>query len=259
MISKDDPLVTDLGARVGGYLTNTRHGATYCSVCFTPTAGYSICVPCNDHCATPSAQLANLVVPLTYGGHTPQSRTLLYGYKKAILSIGSDKDAHTQEQVLMLYLIFVALGLHRSCIEKVAGALTHYAVVPSTSGRTHHPLTPLSHLVCSEVERLHCIAVDYVGPRGVRQRNPDWYQIPDGSNISGSHVLVVDDTWVSGGRAQSVAGALKREGATSVTVLVVAKWLQSTWGPNSNFFDSSKLQVPYDPRICPVTGSSCPP
>jgi hypothetical protein len=185
----------------------------------------------------------------------------LYGYKKAILSIGSTEDEHTQEQVLMLYLIYVALGLHRLCIEKFAGALTHYAVVPSTRGRIDHPLPQLMNIVCGQVERLEHLIADYVGPSGPesRQRNPDWYQFPAGSDISGRHVLVVDDTWVSGGRAQSVAGALKREGATSVTVLVVANWLDSTWAPNRQFFDSSIVKVPYDPRICPVTGSSCPP
>jgi adenine/guanine phosphoribosyltransferase-like PRPP-binding protein len=38
-------------------------------------------------------------------------------------------------------------------------------------------------------------------------------------------VLLLDDTWTSGGTAQSAAVALKRAGARSVTVVVVGRHL----------------------------------
>ena len=41
--------------------------------------------------------------------------------------------------------------------------------------------------------------------------------------MTGADVLVVDDTWVSGGSAQSVAVALKLAGARRVAVVVLGR------------------------------------
>lgn len=44
----------------------------------------------------------------------------------------------------------------------------------------------------------------------------------------GSHVMLIDDTWASGGHAQSGALALRKSGASKVSVLVVARWLKAS-------------------------------
>jgi len=257
-------LVTDIASMVGGYLTNTRRGPGYCPVCSTPIEFGTLCRGCIHHRDVPTALLADQVVSLAYGGHTPQSQTLLYGYKKEVLAIGVGQKQYTQEQILILYLIHVALDIHRSCIEKSFGPLTHYAVVPSTRGRADHPFPQLMELVCVEVQKLRHVAVGYVGPKSVpgqqetRKLNSDWYSISASANITGHHVLVIDDTWASGNRAQSVSWALKRAGASSVTVLTVARWLNSDWSANRDFFDSAIIQPPYNPQVCPLTGGSCP-
>jgi orotate phosphoribosyltransferase len=54
--------------------------------------------------------------------------------------------------------------------------------------------------------------------RGV---NPHWVRV--GDPVAGRDVLVVDDTWVSGGSAQSAAAALKLAGARRVAVLVLGR------------------------------------
>ena len=41
--------------------------------------------------------------------------------------------------------------------------------------------------------------------------------------MAGADVLVVDDTWVSGGSAQSAAVALKLAGARRVAILVIGR------------------------------------
>lgn len=69
-------------------------------------------------------------------------------------------------------------------------------------------------------------------------------------------MLVVDDTWVSGGKAQSAALALKAAGATAVTVLCVARWLRYDWPDHKRLIES--LQETYNARMCPVTGGTCP-
>jgi hypothetical protein len=95
------------------------------------------------------------------------------------------------------------------------------AVVPSGRGRQGaHPLAglvrsctglPLVRLTVQPAEE-HA--------RGV---NGGWVRV--GSQVTGADVLVVDDTWVSGGSAQSVAVALKRSGARRVAIVVLGRHL----------------------------------
>lgn len=70
------------------------------------------------------------------------------------------------------------------------------------------------------------------------------------------HVLVVDDTWGSGNKAQSAALALKAAGATCVTVLCATRWLRYDWADHRELIES--LVEPYDAMRCPVSGDVCP-
>jgi orotate phosphoribosyltransferase len=67
------------------------------------------------------------------------------------------------------------------------------------------------------VVRLSVVPAE-VHTRGV---NPGWVRV--GDPVAGGDVLVVDDTWVSGGSAQSAAAALKLAGASHVAVVVLGR------------------------------------
>ena len=63
-----------------------------------------------------------------------------------------------------------------------------------------------------------------VAPRGaahVRGVDPGWLSV-DGP-VTGADVLVVDDSWVSGGSAQSAAVALKLAGTRRVAIIVIGR------------------------------------
>jgi orotate phosphoribosyltransferase len=70
-------------------------------------------------------------------------------------------------------------------------------------------------------------------------------------------VLLIDDTWTTGGHAQSAVLALRKAGATRVSVLVVARWLKEDYGDNKKFI-AELANRDYDPDICPWTGAACP-
>jgi hypothetical protein len=125
------------------------------------------------------------------------------------------------------------------------------AVVPSGQGRPGaHPLVSLVRS-CVELPWLRlAVAAPEVHTRGV---NPGWARVVgrmDGGGVlavdsggvlavdsggvlaagdcgglmvAGADVLVVDDTWVSGGSAQSVAAALRLAGARRVAVVVLGR------------------------------------
>jgi phosphoribosylpyrophosphate synthetase len=93
------------------------------------------------------------------------------------------------------------------------------AVVPSGQGRLGaHPLVGVVRsCVALPLVRL-AIAPREIHTRGV---NPGWVRVRD--PVDGADILVVDDTWVSGGSAQSVAAALKLAGAHRVAVVVLGR------------------------------------
>ena len=56
-----------------------------------------------------------------------------------------------------------------------------------------------------------------------RALDPGRFRAP--GSVAGQVVLLLDDTWTSGGAAQSAAVALKRAGARSVAVVVAGRHL----------------------------------
>jgi orotate phosphoribosyltransferase len=77
--------------------------------------------------------------------------------------------------------------------------------------------------------------------------NPAWVRV--GDPVAGADVLVVDDTWVSGGSAQSTAAALKLAGARRVAVVVLGRHVNPA-DPRSAVFlaaaKNSPQAVPWD-------------
>src|SRR5262249_56511217 len=93
-------------------------------------------------------------------------------------------------------------------------------VVPSGGGR------PGPHAVQALVRG--CLALPWV-PLLARPGADTWGRALDPGRFSAPHsltgqvVLLLDDTWVSGGTAQSAAAALKRAGAGPVALVVVGR------------------------------------
>jgi hypothetical protein len=102
-----------------------------------------------------------------------------------------------------------------------------------------------------------------IGPGGTAPRStipqPNRFFVPDEyvPQVTDKHVLVIEDTWVSGDKAQSAALALKAAGARRVTSLCVTRWLRYDWEDHRALIET--LTEPYDAARCPVTGSCCPP
>jgi phosphoribosylpyrophosphate synthetase len=96
---------------------------------------------------------------------------------------------------------------------------TAVAVVPSGQGRAGpHPLAGVVRsCVDLPLVRLSIVPAE-IHVRGV---NPGWVRVND--PVADGDVLVVDDTWVSGGSAQSAAAALKLAGAHRVAVVVLGR------------------------------------
>jgi hypothetical protein len=114
------------------------------------------------------------------------------------------------------------------------------AVVPSGQGRPGaHPLTAMVRsCVALPVVRLSVVPAE-VHARGV---NPGWVRVAD--PVAGGDVLVVDDTWVSGGSAQSAAAALKLAGARRVAVVVLGRHVNPASRASARFLAELGLAAP---------------
>lgn len=230
----------------GGYLRNpVRIWRATCADRMTPVAGYDLCFACRGHHAR--SGLTDVTAFLTYAVAGKESGHVMRGYKA--------RPPVAEHRMVIGLLLLLALDGHTKCAGMLGGrSVTHWAIVPSLPAKPYeHPLRRLviDHAPGPEAPLIATAVVSQ--PRAV---NPDHFRctvrLPQGS-----HVLLIDDAWATGGHAQSAVLALRKAGAARVSVLVVARWLKEDYGGNKGFI-AELANRDYDPRICPWTGGACP-
>jgi hypothetical protein len=240
-----------LTSTAGSYLHNIiREPGRTCLVCTAPVDRYSNCWRCSQSASLPG--LADVVAPLTYAVAGSQSAAMLRHYKDD-LNVG----VRFQHLRIINWLLYVGIALHQVCIEAVAGQpITSRLAVPSLRGRIGlHPFLALTQDMGATDRSPQLIAA----PQATEDRliNDQQFQLTPPADLTGQHVLILDDTWTTGSRAQSAALTLRRAGAQRISVLVVGRWLDPDYAGNA-LFVQTMCRPDYDPRRCPVTGGSCP-
>jgi hypothetical protein len=66
-----------------------------------------------------------------------------------------------------------------------------------------------------------------------------------------SHVVLVEDSWASGGSVLSAAAAIKSAGATRVSAMVLGRILNPTWKPSNEFIKHGGLNTVFNPARSP--------
>ena len=70
--------------------------------------------------------------------------------------------------------------------------------------------------------------------------------------LSGSNVVLVDDSWATGGNAFSAGAALKRAGAGQVHAVVLGRLLNpAAWKPAAEFIEHGGLGLGFVPARSP--------
>jgi hypothetical protein len=190
-----------------------------CRTCAGPAgAGYARCYQCELARCQAGGLLADAVAPLGYAVRGGPLAEDLRRYKSEHVA-EAEAAATTARLGALLDAFLASRGPSLWAAAGMAAGPTAVAVVPSGQGRPGpHPLAALVRsCVALPVIRLSVVPAE-VHARGV---NPGWVRV--GDPVAGADVLVVDDTWVSGGSAQSVAAALKLAGARRVAVIVLGR------------------------------------
>lgn len=203
-------------------------GDGICEVCRSvTTAGYPLCYPCSQHRAASGGRLADVVAPVAYSIRGEQHAHNLIVYK-------ADRPSN-QARYHIASLGALFLIDHWTCLTGAIGSpLTHVATVPSTKGRSGpHPL----ELILSRRTRLPAIDATANPAYSSEDRDfrPDRFTI--NHPIPGSRVLLLDDTWTTGSRIQSLAYALKTAGATAVAAVVLGRHIRPTYEPAKPLLD----------------------
>lgn len=189
---------------------------------------------------------ADLVVPITYrkgsGGQHSQNLRM---YKQ---------EPHNRTARRNLTALFAYFCLHHiNCVKAAADVdrFTHVCFVPSTKNPSQD-VHPLEETLGDKVRSLRDIrlSVNQQVPSESRSFHKDWFEvgvIPEqGSQTA---VLLLDDTWVTGARAQSAAYCLKQAGAHKVVVLVLARQINPDYGHSKPLVERIS-KAPYEMDSC---------
>lgn len=226
-----------------------------CDLCGTPCGGYPNCFKCGQvfRPGNFGSLLPDVCAPLFYAIRGTQSGVDVRAYK----------DPFPTEQVLnrIKIVFYFFLELHRECLGVKTGlAPSHVVAVPSGTGRVNHPLVDVLLPFAGRV--LEQRSVRRLAPpraEGERQESiaPGLFDV--GSFSSGDHVVVVEDTWTTGANCLSVAVAVRQAGAGTVSVVPLARYLNSRHSDTAEWWRMQGELPPYDPTFCPVTRSpNCP-
>ncbi|MBC8992020.1 hypothetical protein DLJ60_15495 [Micromonospora chalcea] len=202
--------------------------------------GYSLCFRCQSHVARSQGLLADLVLPISYSPRTWQHHYNLRTYK------GTAPSEQARRSLLALLLLF--LHDHLACITSSTGASpTHVITVPSTRSRTG--AHPLADLVGDRLRLpwINSTVNPSYGPED-HDFHADWFKPSLPTSLAPVHALILEDTWTTGARTQSLAHALKVAGAATVAAVILGRHVDPNFAPArqllsaiaSPFFDTTR-------------------
>ncbi|QFQ98086.1 hypothetical protein F9278_19815 [Streptomyces phaeolivaceus] len=231
--------VVGLSARYANFLVHPLlPGPGVCQVCRGPAkAGYPTCWQCYEAGRILDPGVADAVVPVSLALKGEQYANELWRYKNT---------AGPQQQYFRMGLAAVLwrfLTLHEGCVAGrcAVPGFDIVTTVPSTSGRTNHPLrTMVADMIGPTRERHRDILAPAPDASALgRTASPTRYSA---SALWGENVLLIDDTWTTGHHAQSAATALKAAGAGSVAVVVLGRHLNTSYGETATHVQQARLR-----------------
>src|SRR5439155_1753986 len=147
----------------------------------------------------------------------------LYASLRDYKSGGLASTVRAEHALLLAATLQRFLRVHRPHIEEEAGvAWDTIQVVPSSRpDRPDHPLEAVIRRTMYRDDLAQLLTLNPAEPIGHNEPNPAAFQ-PTG-DVEGRRVLIVDDTFTSGARVQSVSGALTNAGATVVAAVPIGR------------------------------------
>lgn len=183
---------------------------------------YDICFQCGHQ-----PEVLDAVVPITYSEHLGQMHTALRNYKD-----GASPGVRRHAAVRLAAILWRFLGEHEGCVARAAevDGFEIVTTVPS-SKPVRDQASPLREMV-GWIEPVRSRLSRALEPTGeVEGRQFDARRFRSTADLAGQAVLLLDDTWTSGGHAGSAAQVLLEAGAAKVALVVIGRHIRRDYEP----------------------------
>jgi predicted amidophosphoribosyltransferase len=198
-------------------------GSGICRVCWGfIDPDYDTCYKCGHQPGS-----LDVVVPITYSEHLGQIHLALRNYKD-----GNSESIRRHDAIRLAAILWRFLRDHEACVARAAGTdgFDLVTIVPSSSPERdkQSPFSRLTGWIEPIKGRLHR-ALEPTGE--VEGRDFDANRFRAITDLSARSVLLLDDTWATGGHAQSAASALMAAGAQKVALVVIGRHVRPEYEP----------------------------
>jgi predicted amidophosphoribosyltransferase len=229
--------LTDLYAN---FMLGPRPGPSVCEVCLDLTDGRRRCLRCDR-----APEWLDAVAPVSYSVAHEQLHHALAGYKRPPAVVAR------RFEIELAAVLWRFLAVHEPCLAHAA-ATNEFELVTTV---------PSSNRQRDRAHPLHRIVGELAGPTrarfkrvlsrsaaAVRPRTYDPAKFETARDLTGTSVLLIDDTWTTGANARSAAAALKQAGAATVAAVVIGRHLHRDYGDNDRQLGA--LSSPFDWEGC---------
>jgi hypothetical protein len=215
-------------------------GPGVCAICWRAVdAGYRLCYPCRVARDGYGQRLADVVVPIALAVKRQQFAHELWHYKYDV-----DGRVRRRLEIQLAAVLWRFLGLHEAHIAQAVGVPRFDIVttVPGTRQRVDdHPLVRIVGTLVGQTRDRYQPALT-LGPGALAEgRAVLVSRYRAAQALAGDPaVLLIDDTWTTGGRAQSAAIALHDAGAAKVAVVVLGRHFDRGFGSGEAYYQQAK-------------------
>ena len=232
-------------------LTVEEASAAYASAMRNvPPAGDGVCLICKTFirsdfatCRRCDKQPNDLdaVAPITYSEHLGQVHLALRNYKDA-----PQPQVRRYAMVRLAAVLWRFLENHEHCLAQAAevGKFDLVTTVPSSHPQADDHRAGLRTMVtwCKPVKDRYLRLLQATGevPSG-RSFDPRRYSCTE--QLEGRSVLLIDDTWTTGGHAQSAASVLRAADARSIGFVAIGRHIQPEWEIEPGVTSADRLKA----------------
>ena len=225
-------------------------GRGVCATCWRAVdPEYRLCYPCRTAQYAFGPRLADVVVPIALAVKRQQFAHELWHYK-----YDADIRVRQRLEIRLAAVLWRFLGQHETHVARAVGIPRFDIVttVPGTRPRAdEHPLVRIvGTLVAQTRDRYQPLLS--LGPDASAEGRAALASRYHATQAMTDHpsALLVDDTWTTGGRAQSAAITLHDAGAARVAVLVLGRHFDRDFGSGETYYREAKARTFTWDRCC---------
>ena len=217
-------------------------GRGVCAICWRAVdPGYGLCYPCRIAHDGYGTRLAEVVVPIALAVKRQQLAHELWHYK-----YDPDATVRRRLETRLAAVLWRFLRQHEPHVAQAAG-VPRFDVVTTVPGtRPRDDVHPLVRMVGTLIGHTRARYQQLLTPgpdASVEGRAILVSRFRVTQAMTGHPaVLLVDDTWTTGGRAQSAAIALHDAGAARVAVVVLGRHFDRDFGSGETYYQQAKTR-----------------